>query len=69
MFEEYDVVRLVADMPSRGLKAGTRGTIVMVYPSDPPAYEVEFCDEQGNTLAIETVKEQQIEKSTCGECH
>ncbi len=62
MFEEYDVVRLVSDLDSKGLKAGTRGAIVMIYPSDPPEYEVEFVDENGNTLAIETVKMEQIEK-------
>jgi hypothetical protein len=64
MFEEYDVVRLVSDMTPKGLKAGTRGAIVMVYPSDPPEYEVEFVDEEGHTLAVETVTEQQIEKWT-----
>ncbi len=64
MFEEYDVVRLVSDLKSKGLKAGTRGAIVMVYPSDPPEYEVEFVDEEGSTLAVETVKNNQIEKET-----
>lgn len=63
MFEEYDVVRLVSDLKSKGLKAGTRGAIVMVYPSDPPEYEIEFVDDEGNTLAIETLKEEQIEIS------
>jgi hypothetical protein len=64
MFEEYDVVRLVCDLKSKGLKAGTRGAIVFVYPGDPAEYEVEFVDDQGKTLAIETVKMQQIEKAT-----
>jgi hypothetical protein len=36
----------------------------MVYPSDPPEYEVEFVDEDGSTLAVETVKNHQIEKET-----
>jgi hypothetical protein len=66
MFEEYDVVRLVSDLESSGLKTGTRGAIVMIYPSDPPEYEVEFVDEEGNTLAIETVKAGQIEKTSWG---
>jgi hypothetical protein len=65
VFEEYDVVRLVSDLESKGLKAGNRGAIVMIYPSEPPEYEVEFVDENGNTLAIETVKIEQIEKISC----
>jgi hypothetical protein len=64
MFEEYDVVRLVADLASKGLKAGTRGAVVMIYPGDPPEYEVEFVDENGITLATETVKMEQIEKAS-----
>ncbi len=36
----------------------------MIYPSDPPEYEVEFVDEEGNTLAIATVKMEQIEKTS-----
>ncbi len=63
MFEEYDVVRLVSDLQDKGLKAGTRGAIVMVYLSNPPEYEVEFVDDKGGTLAVETVKEKQIEKA------
>jgi hypothetical protein len=64
MLEEYDLVRLVSDLESKGLKAGTRGAIVMVYPSDPPEYEVEFVDEGGNALVVETVKMEQIEKTS-----
>lgn len=63
MFNEYDVVRLVCDWKVKGLKAGVRGAVVMIYPSDPPEYEVEFVDEKGKTLAVETVKEHQIEKA------
>lgn len=63
MFEEYEVVRLVCDLKTKGLKKGTRGAIVMVYPSNPPEYEVEFVDQDGKTLAIETVSEKQIAKA------
>ena len=34
----------------------------MIYPSHPPEYEVEFVDENGKKLGIETVKMEQIEK-------
>lgn len=38
-----------------GLRSGAIGAIVMVYESEPPAYEVEFCDEAGATLALLTL--------------
>lgn len=63
MFEEYAVVQLVGDLEAKGLKAGTRGAVVMVYPGDPPEYEVEFVDDDGKTLAVETVSERQIRKA------
>ncbi len=66
MFNEYDVVRLKRDMPSHGLVAGTRGTIVVVYedPHLPRAYEVEFVNAKGKTLAIVTLKENDLEVVT-----
>jgi hypothetical protein len=63
MLKEYDVVRLICDLGTKGPKEGTRGAVVMIHPSDPPEYEVEFVDEEGNTLAVETVKGQQIKKA------
>ncbi len=56
-FLEYDVVKLKCDHASSKLKAGTEGTVVVVYDSDPPHYEVEFCDEHGVTLALLTLSE------------
>lgn len=61
MFEEYDYVELKEDFDAT-LPSGTRGAIVMVYPCSPPEFEVEFVDNQGDTLSIRTVKEWQIEK-------
>ena len=61
MFQEYDYVELAEDLDPT-LHAGTRGAIVMVYPSSPPEFEVEFVNEQGDTLSIRTVKESQIRK-------
>lgn len=61
MFGEYDVVKLKKDIPSSGLVAGAIGAIVMVYSSNPPEYEVEFVDQDGNTLALVTLSEDEIE--------
>ena len=61
MVEEYDVVELTEDITT-DLKIGTRGAVVMVYPSDPPEYEVEFVNEAGETIAVRTVRGEQLRK-------
>jgi hypothetical protein len=42
-------VALVEDLPGRKLKRGEVGTVVEVLA--PNVYEVEFCDEEGQTYA------------------
>ncbi len=54
MFEEYQLVKLNRDLPAEGLQAGIRGTIPGIYPGQPRFYEVEFLDDEDNTLAILT---------------
>lgn len=44
-----DTVALLQDIPSRKLKRGEVGTIVEILA--PDAYEVEFCDDEGQTYA------------------
>jgi hypothetical protein len=41
---------------------GCKGAVVMVYASVPIEYEVEFFDEDGDTLDVLTVAEQDLEK-------
>ena len=53
MFSEYELVRL--QKTQAGVDAGTVGTVVMVYASDPPGYEVEFADSNGVTTALLTL--------------
>ncbi len=67
MFKEHGLVKLKNDVPTRNLKAGTLGTVVMVYPESPQAYEVEFIDEGGDTLALFTVLEAEIASVSAGE--
>jgi len=59
-FFEYDVVRstrpLGDDVPS-----GTTGAILIVFASTHPQYEVEFVDTEGESLAVLTVKEEDLE--------
>ncbi|HII1670887.1 TPA: YrhA family protein [Salmonella enterica] len=49
---ELDVVVLGEDMPDEGLIKGAVGTIVMVFDTPTLGYLVEFCDEEGRTIAM-----------------
>ena len=44
-----DTVALIEDIPARKLKRGEVGTVVEILA--PEVYEVEFCDEDGQTYA------------------
>ncbi len=67
--EEYDVVRLLQPRPQHKLAVGARGTVVMDYskyggPTKadlPSAYEVEFMDSSGDTIALDTVPAADLE--------
>lgn len=74
MLQQDDVVRLKHNIPansatgwpgitSEALIAGTVGTVVMVYTADSVnhEYEVEFVDNDGYTLALLTLKEEDVE--------
>lgn len=47
----YDVVRLTKDFPEQGLAVGRVGTIVMMFDQPEIADEIEFCDDEGRTIA------------------
>jgi hypothetical protein len=46
-----DAVQLVDGVVSAALAKGAVGTIVAVFSEPEEAYEVEFCDERGATVA------------------
>lgn len=65
MFEPFDIVELKKDIKNTqdtygeivSLSAGSLGVIVMIYDkrvgwTGPVSYEVEFCDNTGNTIAL-----------------
>jgi len=56
MFREYDVVLLKQMTPAIPLRSGSKGTVLVVYPDDPAAYEVEFMDDAGKSLGTYAVK-------------
>lgn len=63
MIPEHELIVLTCDMPDDGLKAGDLGTVVQVH-RDGVAYEVEFTDERGDTIAVTTVEADQLRRAT-----
>ena len=53
-----DCVALVADLPGRKLKRGEVGTVVEILASG--IYEVEFCDDEGQTYAELALRSDQL---------
>jgi hypothetical protein len=53
-----DTVALVCDLPEFGLVAGEVGAVVEEL--SPDAFEVEFCDENGHTYGLHTLRSNQI---------
>ena len=60
MFEEYAVVKLKHDLPDHSMKAGTRGTIVMVHHKPYRGYEVELFDAEGDTWEVLTLTDDDL---------
>ncbi len=56
--ELLDVVELLVDRPDVQLQAGDQGTIVEEY--EDRAYEVEFSNSQGETLALLALEPEQF---------
>ncbi|WP_205205196.1 DUF4926 domain-containing protein [Azonexus hydrophilus] len=56
----FDVVMLAED----GLAAGMLGAVINVYTEPTEAYEVEFCDSQGRTLALRSLLPSQLRRKT-----
>ena len=54
MLKELQMVELVRDLPLRGLRRGTHGTVVHCYRSGK-AIEVEFFNDQGDTIIVATL--------------
>jgi Domain of unknown function (DUF4926) len=46
-----DIVELTEPIPSESLAKGAIGVVVMKFTQPFEAYEVEFCDETGATIA------------------
>ncbi len=53
-----DTVALLEDLPERKLKRGEVGTVVEILA--PEVYEVEFCDDEGQTYAELALRQDQL---------
>ncbi len=61
MFNEYDIVKAKENLSEKVYK-GCKGAILIVFEGIPMEYEVEFVDNEGDSLEVMTVKEYDIEK-------
>ncbi|MES2740820.1 MAG: DUF4926 domain-containing protein [Pseudomonadota bacterium] len=61
-FKINDLVKLINDMPSESLTKGVVGVVVAEFSEPDEAYEVEFCNESGETIAQVALSSKQIEK-------
>lgn len=59
MIKELDSVVLSLDLPDHGLKEGDIGAVVHSYNQDK-AFEVEFITGQGDTIAVITLKSEDV---------
>lgn len=59
--QELDCVTLSHDLPAHRLKQGQRGAVVHRY-QDGNAFEVEFLDAEGDTIALLTLTTADIRK-------
>jgi hypothetical protein len=60
MLKEYDVVRAKRDLNPLILR-GTKGAVMLILHENPNKYEVEFVDENGETLELLTVGDDDLE--------
>lgn len=66
MLAEHSIVVLNSDFPDAGLHAGDVGAIVHVH-AQGKAYEVEFVDGDGTTIALMTLQANEIRSIGPGE--
>ena len=59
MIDALDEVVLTCDLPDNGLAAGDIGTVVLVH-DEGKGYEVEFMTLDGETIAVATLRAEQV---------
>ena len=69
-YELFTRVALKADLPKHGLRSGDVATVVEFHPGQPgqePGYSLEVFNAVGETVAVVTVRESQIQPLTANE--
>ena len=69
-YELFTRVALSADLPEHRLRSGDVATVVEFHPGRPgqePGYSLEVFNAVGETVAVVTVRESQIEPLTASE--
>jgi hypothetical protein len=61
MIQESDLIALLIDLPDVSLFRGDVGTVAMIH-GEQQAFEIEFVNADGKTVAIETLYADQIKK-------
>ncbi|WP_199141896.1 DUF4926 domain-containing protein [Pedobacter sp. ASV12] len=61
MIKKYDIVKAIKTLNDKVFE-GCKGTVLIIYPDFPLAFEVEFVDEMNETLDVLTVKADDIVK-------
>lgn len=61
MINESDLVALLIDLPDADLIRGDVGTVAMIH-GDQSGFEVEFVNASGKTVAVETLRQNQVKK-------
>jgi hypothetical protein len=59
MIEELSNIVLTCDLPDHSLAAGDIGTVVLVH-GEGKGYEVEFVTLDGDTVAVATLRAEQV---------
>ena len=57
----FDTVVTLRDIPEVGIGIGTIGVIVAIFDEPDEAYEVEFADEEGRTIAQTALRSEDFE--------
>lgn len=61
MMKLHDVIKVKKDIPEDNLKQGMTGVIVTIFHDPCLAYEVEFCNDKGETIIETALLPEQIE--------
>lgn len=66
MISELDEVVLTCDLPEQKLAAGDIGTVVLIH-GEGKGYEVEFMTLDGETIAVSTLRADQVRRAHADE--